>query len=217
MACSSSAGSSLVLVVAIWQPVQHDDRSALIPGAFAIGGASLLATGCEHQRTKAGRDLWSRVGGFRRILSTPSAKDRFDFSGRKDLYTAYIPWAVAFGCADQWAAKYRIEIGQEPPVPSLLRRLLRRRAHRQLRQLDGRQLQQHRRLRHLLLQRHPELVLRRWGGGGSPAAAVAAAAAAARGDRLSHPCKIPQHTQTGDCRCSSPSSSSWCSSPSSAS
>ena len=55
--------------------------------------------------------------GFRRVLATPSSEDRFDFSGRKELYTAYIPWAVAFGVADQWAEKYRIETGEEPPTP----------------------------------------------------------------------------------------------------
>ena len=52
------------------------------------------------------------------MLSTPSSENRFDFSGRQDLYTAYIPWAVAFGCADVWAAKYRTETGAEPPVPT---------------------------------------------------------------------------------------------------
>jgi uncharacterized membrane protein len=52
------------------------------------------------------------------MLSTPSSKERFDFSGRKELYTAYIPWAVALDCAKEWAAKYRTEMGEEPPVPS---------------------------------------------------------------------------------------------------
>ncbi len=91
---------------------------ALIPGLFAIFGMSVGASGAGTRRTAAGRDLWSRVGGFKRILSTSSAEDRFDFSGRKEIYTAYIPWAVAFGCADEWARKYQMETGEEPPVPS---------------------------------------------------------------------------------------------------
>ena len=109
-------GFALVLVCAIWNPV---DMTAigLIPGGFAVGGASLMATGAGTRRTRAGRDLWSKVGGFRRMLATPSSKQRFDFSGRQELYTAYIPWAVALGCAEEWAGKYRIETGQEPPVP----------------------------------------------------------------------------------------------------
>ncbi|HEX8780219.1 MAG TPA: DUF2207 domain-containing protein [Nocardioides sp.] len=91
---------------------------ALIPGMLAAGAAPVLATGANTRRTAKGRDLWSKVGGFYRVLSTPSSQNRFDFSGRQDLYTAYIPWAVAFDCADEWAAKYRTETGQEPPVPS---------------------------------------------------------------------------------------------------
>ena len=106
----------LMLVGIIWNPFSMT-ALALIPGAFAVGGLSLMATGSGTSRTRAGRDLWSRVGGFRRMLATPSSKQRFDFSGRKELYTAYIPWAVALDCADEWAAKYRVEVGEEPPVP----------------------------------------------------------------------------------------------------
>jgi hypothetical protein len=91
---------------------------ALIPGAFAVFGLGVGMAGAGTKRTPAGRDLWSRVGGFKRILSTPSSVERFDFSGRKELYTAYLPWAVAFDCADAWAKKYRIETGEEPPAPS---------------------------------------------------------------------------------------------------
>ncbi|MDX6232546.1 MAG: hypothetical protein QOH68_1530, partial [Nocardioidaceae bacterium] len=91
---------------------------ALIPGLFAIAAVELLRPGSSTKRTATGRDLWSRIGGFRRVLATPSGEGRFDFSGRKELYTAYIPWAVAFGVAEQWAEKYRIETGEEPPAPS---------------------------------------------------------------------------------------------------
>ncbi len=91
---------------------------ALIPGLLAAGAAPVMASGASTKRTVKGRDLWSRVGGFHRVLSTPASQNRFDFSGRQELYTAYVPWAVAFDCADQWAAKYRAETGQEPPVPA---------------------------------------------------------------------------------------------------
>ena len=91
---------------------------ALVPGLFAIFAIGLLKPGSSTVRTPAARDLWSKTGGFHRILSTPSAVDRFDFSGRKELYTAYVPWAVAFGCAGVWADKYRFEVGEEPPMPS---------------------------------------------------------------------------------------------------
>jgi hypothetical protein len=92
--------------------------SGVVFAGFALGASPLLRRGAATRRTTKGRDLWSRVGGFERMLSTPSSKQRFDFSGRQDLYTAYIPWAVAFGCAEAWAKKYRTEMGTEPPVPA---------------------------------------------------------------------------------------------------
>lgn len=113
------ASGLAALAIAIFNPFGMT-AVALIPGLFAVFGASLLATGASTKRTVAGRDLWSRVGGFHRILSTDSSQERFDFSGRKELYTAYIPWAVALGCADEWAAKYRVEMGTEPPAPSYI-------------------------------------------------------------------------------------------------
>ncbi|MCW2785572.1 MAG: hypothetical protein JWP74_2089 [Marmoricola sp.] len=91
--------------------------AAIIPGLFAIGALDLALPGAGTKRTAAGREVWSRAGGFRRILSTDSAQERFDFSGRKDLYTSYLPWAVAFDCADVWAKKYKLETGEEPPTP----------------------------------------------------------------------------------------------------
>ena len=91
---------------------------AIVPGLFAVGAVGLVMPGSGTSRTRNGRDLWSRIGGFRRVLSTPSSKERFDFSGREELYTAYLPWAVAFGVGSEWAAKYRTEIGVEPPLPA---------------------------------------------------------------------------------------------------
>lgn len=113
------ASYAAALVLGFWNPLGVS-LLAIVPGLFAIGGLGLLAPGSATLRTAAGRDLWSRVGGFRRVLSTPASKERFEFSGREELYTAYLPWAVALGCADAWAAKYRTETGSEPPVPAYL-------------------------------------------------------------------------------------------------
>jgi uncharacterized membrane protein YgcG len=113
------AGFAAVVAVLIWNPVGMT-AIGLIPGFFAVGAVSLLRSGSGTRRTAAGRELWSRLGGFHRVLSTPSSEQRFDFSGRQELYTKYIPWAVAFGVADQWAEKYRTEMGAEPPTPRYL-------------------------------------------------------------------------------------------------
>jgi uncharacterized membrane protein YgcG len=90
----------------------------LIPLAFALPALGVIRTGASTRRTDAGRRLWSEAGGFKRMLATPSSEQRFDFSARKHLYTAYIPWAVAFGVADRWAEKYRFETGEAPPAPA---------------------------------------------------------------------------------------------------
>lgn len=111
------AGFVLAFAILIWSPFDIT-ALALIPGLFAIAGLPLLLDGSGTRRTAAGRDLWSKVGGFHRVLSTPSSKNRFDFSGRQDVYTTYLPWAVALGCAAEWAKKYRTETGTEPPVPT---------------------------------------------------------------------------------------------------
>ena len=118
------AGRLAVLVavgLAVWLVLGNPTGTSLtaaVPGMFAVFGWELVLPGSGTRRTPAGRELWSRLGGFRRILSTPSSEARFDFAARRDLFTAYLPWAVAFGCADAWAAKYRDEMGAEPPVPS---------------------------------------------------------------------------------------------------
>lgn len=84
---------------------------------FVVGGVGLLTTGVGRRRTTSGRVVWSRAGGFERLLGTPSAGDRFDFAARKDLFIAYVPYAVAFGVADRWADKYRVAVGADPPIP----------------------------------------------------------------------------------------------------
>ncbi|MEZ0579645.1 DUF2207 domain-containing protein [Nocardioides sp. MH1] len=104
-------------VLTFWRPL-NASVLGLPFAAFAAAAIVLMQPGASTKRTPAGRELWSRIGGFKRILSTPSAKDRFDFSGRQELYTAYLPYAVAFDCADAWAEKYRVEVGAEPPAPS---------------------------------------------------------------------------------------------------
>ena len=113
------AAAIATLVLALVNPFDMS-LTAAIPGAFAVFAAPLVRRGSGTKRTAQGRELWSRIGGFHRVLSTPSSKERFNFSGRQELYTAYIPWAIALDCADEWAAKYRTEMGAEPPVPSYL-------------------------------------------------------------------------------------------------
>ena len=51
------------------------------------------------------------------MLTTDSAEARFDFGARKDLYSAYVPFAVAAGAAALWAKKYETTMGTAAPQP----------------------------------------------------------------------------------------------------
>lgn len=89
----------------------------IVPLAFAVAGHRLMKAGTLRRRTRLGRDVWSRAGGFERMLATPSSELRFDFSARKEFFLPYLPYAVAFGVAKQWSEKYTDELDEEPPTP----------------------------------------------------------------------------------------------------
>ena len=81
----------------------------LLSGIFSIG--------LSYRHTEEGKHIWSQAGGFRRMLSTPSSEERFDFSAREEIFLDYIPYAVAFNVAQRWADKYQTETGIVPPAP----------------------------------------------------------------------------------------------------
>ena len=90
---------------------------ALPFAAFFLFSAPSWKDGVGTRRTESGRELWSRAGGFHRMLTTDSAEARFDFGARKDLYSAYVPFAVAAGAAALWAKKYQTTTGTVAPQP----------------------------------------------------------------------------------------------------
>ncbi|MEJ7757068.1 MAG: hypothetical protein WKF83_12880 [Nocardioidaceae bacterium] len=131
----STSPRSCVVVAAVVAAVGYfnpfDVNLVGLPfAAFVVGAFGVFGTGVGTRRAKAGREVWSRAGGFKRLLSTSSSGDRFDFSARKDLYTAYIPYAMAFGVARAWAKKYRTATGAEPPTPAWRSTTGLRRVHR---------------------------------------------------------------------------------------
>ena len=84
---------------------------ALAPGAFAALGLPMLYVGARTRRTEQGRQLWARVEGFRQVLST--GQERLDASDPRASYAAHLPWAVAFGCADDWLERFPSAAGEE--------------------------------------------------------------------------------------------------------
>ncbi len=95
---------------------------SVVPIAFLVTStlAGVWRKGATRRRSRAGREMWSRVGGFRRVLATPSSELRFDFAARHDLFLPYLPYAVAFGVAKEWAAKFELETDEDAPIPKWL-------------------------------------------------------------------------------------------------
>lgn len=73
--------------------------------------------GSRTKRTPAGRELWSRSGGFSRFLTTDSSESRFEAAKHMDWYPTYLAWALVFGSADAWARRFTDQ-GVEPPAPA---------------------------------------------------------------------------------------------------
>ncbi|TQL68352.1 putative membrane protein DUF2207 [Nocardioides albertanoniae] len=89
---------------------------ALAPGLLAImlGPATVPSAGLK--RTEAGRALAAEAAGFRETLRARSG----DFQGDQATYDTYLPWAVAFGCAKQWAGRFKVGGVSSPAAPSYL-------------------------------------------------------------------------------------------------
>jgi len=81
-------------------------------------GATVLSVGLlgvvMDPRTRTvhnerGREMWSRVGGFARFLSTDSSESRFDAAAHLDWFPRYLPWALALGVGEEWAKRYEAQ------------------------------------------------------------------------------------------------------------
>jgi hypothetical protein len=99
------------------------DRTAPVWVTVGIAGfvavAALRATdpGTATTRSREGREVWSRTGGFARFLSTDSSESRFDAAAHMDWYPRYLPWAVALGVSGEWTRRYRAQGIEDPDVP----------------------------------------------------------------------------------------------------
>ena len=54
------------------------------------------------QRTPVGRAVCDQVDGFKKYLATAEAK-QLQFEEGEDIFSRYLPWAIAFDLADRWA------------------------------------------------------------------------------------------------------------------
>src|SRR4051812_45400618 len=67
------------------------------------------------QRTPDGRAVCDQVEGFRQYLATAEA-DQLRFEEGKDIFSRYLPWAIAFNLADRWQriCQQLVDMGRIP-------------------------------------------------------------------------------------------------------
>jgi hypothetical protein len=77
-------------------------------GLPVVAGGILLAMASRAmpRRTAAGRDVLHRTLGFMRYIHTAETT-QLAFAERAMIFTAYLPYAVAFKCVDRWADAFR--------------------------------------------------------------------------------------------------------------
>ena len=81
-------------------------NGVVVAGALLVAAAVGLIINRRDttRRTDSGADLRDATAGFKEVLSTPASVERFDYAARVRHFDEYLPWAVAFDCADEWAA-----------------------------------------------------------------------------------------------------------------
>ncbi|MGY4766461.1 DUF2207 domain-containing protein [Kribbella sp. CWNU-51] len=126
-------GCACMAIIAIW--VFGAGLAGTITGA-ATGGlgraivigipvvAVLVAVGIwiakrgKGQRNPAGRAVADQLVGFRKYLATAEA-DQLRFEEGEDIFSKYLPWAIAFGLADRWqkVCEQLVAAGRLTPDP----------------------------------------------------------------------------------------------------
>ena len=90
----------------------------LIP-LLMIGALLVAATRWSAGRTATGGAALSQTLGFKQYLETAEA-DQLRWEEGEDLFSRYLPYAIAFDCAERWAKVFAdlVARGESVPVPA---------------------------------------------------------------------------------------------------
>ena len=108
-------------------PTKSAAAASVDPSAAAILGfvipAVVFGIGCwqihsRGQRTALGRAFTDQVDGFHEYLATAEA-DQIQFEEGRDIFSEYLPWAIALNLTNRWAQICRrlAEEGRLPATP----------------------------------------------------------------------------------------------------
>ncbi|HEX5417598.1 MAG TPA: DUF2207 domain-containing protein [Chloroflexota bacterium] len=91
--------------------------AGLLGVPLVIGGVLMLVTArWMAKRTAPGREVLRRTLGFRQYIAT-AEQDRQQFNEQRNIFAAYLPYAIVFRCVDKWANAFR-DIDTEPEIRS---------------------------------------------------------------------------------------------------
>jgi uncharacterized membrane protein YgcG len=100
--------SVLVFVFLVPDPGWKGIVAGLLTGASVLGFAKAMPA-----KTRAGASAYMDVLGFQEFMNR-AEKDRLERMGDRDLFSKFLPYAIALDVADNWAKAFE-GIYQEPP------------------------------------------------------------------------------------------------------
>ena len=97
-------GWTIALAVAVFIAMFFVDKAwAFIPVGAFIGAVIALAQGQRAVRRSAlGHAIFIQIEGFRMYIGAAEA-DQIRFEEGTDVFSRYMPWAIAFGQTERWA------------------------------------------------------------------------------------------------------------------
>jgi uncharacterized membrane protein YgcG len=101
--------SVLAFVFLVPHPGWKGILAGILTGASVLGFAKSMPA-----KTRAGASAYMDVLGFQEFMNR-AEKDRLERTGDKDLFSKFLPYAIALDVADNWAKAFE-GIYQEPPA-----------------------------------------------------------------------------------------------------
>src|SRR5207244_6962710 len=81
---------------------------------IVAGVVLFLFAAAMPRRTAQGRELFRRSLGFREFMVTTSDEQEQKLKEEAGIFDKYLPYAIVFGCAKQWAERFQSLDGQVP-------------------------------------------------------------------------------------------------------
>lgn len=105
-----SRGAGILAVVAgagLMIQLGRASGDGLLGLPVLVGGALLaMVARAMPRRTAAGREMMRRTLGFAKYIKTAETQQQA-FAERANIFTAYLPYAIAFKCVDRWARAFQ--------------------------------------------------------------------------------------------------------------